>query len=210
MRLRRLFRIDLAARARESSNRLSTALAVVSRFRSPPRPPALPRVSDAANGSRSLSRSSGSHLRRSSLLRRGRLARPPFPLSRGHPALAGSFFRVRGAHSRWRPRSTRPMSAAHGFSFQNDCPLVSAHSESHVPTRLGNPRFHADGLASANRLILARLVIPRAIVADVPLTPRRFAGSPAERKRPLAWPAGRRAGVLRVVPESLGLLRRGA
>lgn len=162
------------------------------------------------NRPRSLSsRSSGSRLRRTSLLRRVRLARLPFPFLRGHPALAGSF-RVRGAQSRWRPRSTRPMSAAHGFSFQNDCPLVSAHSESHVPTRLGNPRFHADGLASANRLILARLVIPRAILADVPLTPRRFAGSPAERKRPPAWPAERHEGVLRVLPESLGLLRRGA
>jgi hypothetical protein len=134
--------VSISRRARARTEPSSTARVVVSAFALRCASPLRWRVSCATDGSRSLlvfaifrippppdvTRSEGS----------GELGR--LPLS-GRPAFrAGPRGSAWGA-ARWRPRSTRPMSAAHGFSFQNDRPLVSAHSASYFPTRYGSHRF---------------------------------------------------------------------
>ncbi len=130
-------------------------------------------------------------------------------------------FRVAWGAARWRPRSIRPMSAAHGFSFQNDCPLrlgtlriarphaireLSVHA---ARARFGGPTGRHWGV-----------VFPKSRPAGVPLTPRRFAGFPAEhtsdpevslRSRDASVGAGPQNAALASfgsIPESLGLLRR--
>lgn len=155
-------------------------------------------------------RSSGTLLRSTSLVRRVRRARPPSPrgLPWGRPVCSlGPLGSAWGA-ARWRPRSIRPMSAAHGFCFQNDRPLVSAHSAPHVPrgtgaigsrrwSRFGEPA-DVHGAFSSPRPSFRRT----SDVSSLRGLPRRNAS--VHRRRP----AGRRNGVLRVEPESLGLLCR--
>jgi len=55
-------------------------------------------------------------------------------------------FRARVGAARWRPRSSRPMSAAHGFCFQRRSPHVSAHVASlcsHATQELADSRRSA-------------------------------------------------------------------
>jgi len=168
-------------------------------------------------------RSSGTLLRSTSLVRRVRRARPPSPrgLPRGAPSVLTGTSRSAWGAGRWRPRSIRPMSAAHGFCFQNDRPLVSAHSAPHVPrgtgaigsrrwSRFGEPAdvhgaFYSPrpSSKSTERFVLRDLRFRRTSdVSSLRGLPRRNAS--VHRRRP----AGRRNGVLRVEPESLGLLCR--
>jgi hypothetical protein len=98
------------------------------------------------------------------------------PLS-GRPVIAGPCGSAWGA-ARWRPRSTRPMSAAHGFCFQNDRPPVSAHSTLHFPTQRGSHRFTPMISLRRANLRWCEACSSSHPPVSVPLTPRRFAGFP--------------------------------
>lgn len=122
----------------------------------------------------------------------GRLARS----ARGSPGVWGT--------TRRRPRSHRPMSAAHDSVIK-----TNAHSSRHTPRRFPTtrePSVHADGLASASRRSSARRVVPRDRVAVRTSDAPSLRGLPGRTlPRPPARPAGRTRRP-RVVPESLGLL----
>jgi hypothetical protein len=90
---------------------------------------------------------SGALSRTTSLVRRSRRARLPL--------------QVRVGAARRRPRSSRPMSAAHGCCFQRRSPHVSAHVASPVPTRCESLRIHAARPASANRRTAPGCCLPQ-------------------------------------------------
>jgi len=189
----RLLRVDLAARARECTvARLHDALRSRSGFA-----PATSRPF----GSRTLSRSFlrlGSGSRSRAILPAlsphdvTRVGDPgelgPLPL--GYFSLEGAQhvgwgFRARVGAARRRPRSSRPMSAAHGFCFQRRSPHVSAHvasscshtmrglADSRRNTRFGEPSDGAEVLSPST-----------ADLVGVPLMLRRSRASPAERCPP--------------------------
>lgn len=167
-----------------------------SRLRSPPRPWA---------------RRTGNAPRRSpSVLPRRDVTRVRGPDELGRPPFTGRLARsARGSPGVWgtarrRPRSHRPMSAAHDSVFK-----TNAHSSRHTPRRFPTtrePSVHADGLASASRRTGARRVVPRDRVAVRTSDAPSLRGLPGGTlPRPPARPAGRTRRP-RVVPESLGLL----
>jgi len=94
-------------------------------------------------------------------------------------------FRARVGAARRRPRSSRPMSAAHGCCFQRRSPQVSAHvasscshtmrglADSRRNARFGEPSDGAEGLSPST-----------ADLGGVPLMLRRSRASPAERCPP--------------------------
>jgi hypothetical protein len=143
----RLLRVDLAARARELANlSISGAISgdshVVPGF-------ALPRTLPINSGfwcGKPIAfpflcfcdRPELSSARRHSCEGSGELGRlPPGVYPMGRPACSLGPCGLAWGAALWRPRSIRPMSAAHGFCFQNDRPLVSAHSAPHVPRGTG-------------------------------------------------------------------------
>jgi hypothetical protein len=94
-------------------------------------------------------------------------------------------FRARVGAARRRPRSSRPMSAAHGFCFQRRSPHVSAHvasSCSHTMRGLADSRRNARfGEPSDGAEVLSPST---ADLVGVPLMLRRSRASPAERCPP--------------------------
>lgn len=129
------------------------------------------------------------------------LGRQPFA---GRPARSARGSRGVWGTTRRRPRSHRPMSAAHDSILK-----TNAHSSRHTPRRFPTtrePSVHADGLASASRRSTARRVVPRDRVAVRTSDASSLRGLPGRTlPRPPARPAGRTRRP-RVVPESLGLL----
>lgn len=109
--------------------------------------------------------------------------------------------------ARWRPRSSRPMSAAHDSIFKDERPLVTVHSAPipHGAGALGSRRWTRFGEpAEPDR----RRSLPRDRSAVRTSDASSLRGLPGGTlPRPPARPAGR-AKRPRVVPESLGLLRR--
>jgi hypothetical protein len=99
----------------------------------------------------------------------------------GRPAFcAGTTGHAWGA-TRRRPRSIRPMSAAHRFCSQRtfrDAAQVSMHATAQVPTRWGSSRFTPSEPTSASQLGVRSVVFSGNRRASVPLMPRRPAGTP--------------------------------
>lgn len=204
-------RVDLAARAREAQgDRLHDAL------RSDPASP--PPRRDLLGPGPLLVRSStwqwiafpARSYRRSllttSLVRRSRRARSP-PLS-GRSA-CGLRLPGRVGAARRRPRSSRPMSAAHGFCFQKRSPRVSAHVASqcsHAIRELADSRRNAHFGEPTDRARV--LSSPAADPVGVPLMPRRLRALPAELCPPAS--ARHRFRDLRSKPEGLGPLHQAA
>jgi hypothetical protein len=112
----------------------------------------------------------------------------PLPLgyfSLGGAQQVGWDFRARVGAARRRPRSSRPMSAAHGCCFQRRSPHVSAHvasSCSHTMRGLADSRRNARfGEPSDGAEVLSPST---ADLVGVPLMLRRSRASPAERCPP--------------------------
>jgi hypothetical protein len=112
------------------------------------------------------------------------------PLPLGYFSLEGAQhvgwgFRARVGAARRRPRSSRPMSAAHGCCFQRRSPHVSAHAASscsHTMRGLADSRRNARfGEPSDGAEVLSPSTTDR---AGVPLMLRRSRASPAERCPP--------------------------
>jgi len=190
------------ARARNTSDRSHDLLRLVSGFA----PVGLVIPTD-----RSRSRAIGPVLasaRRHSRGEPGELGRLPF---RGAQRV-GWDFRAHVGAARRRPRSIRPMSAAHGFCFQERSPQVSAHAAPQFP-RGGEPSVHAEPARFGEPTERSRSVFfseRRSI--GVPLMPRRSAGFPsgAQREAVSTGVGPRSPKRPRVEPESLGLLRQAA
>lgn len=152
------------------------------------------------------SRSYRRSLLTTSLVRRSRRARSP-PLS-GRSA-CGLRLPGRVGAARRRPRSSRPMSAAHGFCFQKRSPRVSAHVASqcsHAIRELADSRRNAHfGEPTDGARVLSS---PAADPVGVPLMPRRLRALPAELCPPAS--ARHRFRDLRSKPEGLGPLHQAA
>jgi hypothetical protein len=166
----RLLRVDLAARARERrGSRLHEVASALDPASLPPRrdllgigPPRGPFFDLAVD--RVPARSYRRSLPTTSLVygdpgELGPLPRGSFSLEGAQPFSLG--LRARVGAARRRPRSSRPMSAAHGFCFQRRSPHVSAHVASSVPTRCEGSRFHAAIPTSASRRAAPRCCLPR-------------------------------------------------
>jgi hypothetical protein len=118
---------------------------------------------------------------------RSRRARspPPRDFSRGGAQRSRRDFRARVGAARWRPRSSRPMSAAHGFCFQRRSPrslgtrrIVCSHTMRGLAVSRRNAHFGEppDG---------AKVLSPSASdLVGVPLMLRRPRALPAERCPP--------------------------
>lgn len=120
--------------------------------------------------------------RRHSCVDPGELGHLPMSISTfGAPAPLAWDFRARVGAARRRPRSFRPMSAAHGCCFQRRSPHVSAHVASpcsHTMRELAVPRRNAHFGEPSDR---ARgVVFPDRLSAGVPLMLRRSRAPPVE------------------------------
>jgi hypothetical protein len=122
--------------------------------------------------------------------------------------LVGWGFRARVGAARRRPRSSRPMSAAHGCCFQRRSPHVSAHAASYFPHDARACGFTPQSpLRRADRS-RSDIVSPSRRSIGVPLMPRRPRASPVEQRPPMS--ARDRSRDLRSLPESLGPLHQAA
>jgi len=152
---------------------------------------------------------------------KARRARSPIP--GGTPSLRWGPG-TRGARPGGGPRSNRPMSAAHGFCFQDRTPSRLGALRTISPRR-GSHRFTP--MSSLGRVCRAdqSVFCPGTVPQTYLLTPRRFAGCPAERKcseehmlrraqcseehtASASVARGTLLGAPRVLPESLGRLER--